>query len=80
MVEYLAQQLGGWFSGLGVFSYITLRSVLAALTGLVLSLEAGLFNPGAFSFQVECSFLVTEGGGEPLAPQDRTHPIVPELP
>ena len=49
-------------------------------TGMVLSLEAGLFNPGAFSFQVECSFVVTEGGGEPLAPQDRAHPIVPERP
>ena len=41
MVEYLAQQLTGWYSGLGVFGYITLRSVLAALTGLVLSLVLG---------------------------------------
>ena len=44
--------------------------------GMVLSLEAGLFTPGAFSFQVECSFVVAEGGGEPLTPQDRTDPIV----
>jgi len=41
MVEYLAQQLAQWHSGFGVFSYITLRSVLAALTGLVLSLALG---------------------------------------
>lgn len=41
MVEYLAQQLTGWYSGLSVFGYITLRSVLAALTGLVLSLVLG---------------------------------------
>ena len=41
MVDYLAQQLTDWYSGFGVFSYITLRSVLAALTGLVLSLILG---------------------------------------
>jgi len=41
MVEYLAKQLAQWHSGFGVFSYITLRSVLAALTGLVLSLALG---------------------------------------
>ena len=33
MVEYFAQQLTGWYSGFGVFGYLTLRSVLAALTG-----------------------------------------------
>ncbi|MCY3762758.1 MAG: Xaa-Pro peptidase family protein [Gemmatimonadetes bacterium] len=49
-------------------------------TGMVLSLEAGLFTPGAFSFQVECSFVVTDGGGEPLSPQDRPDPPVPGLP
>lgn len=41
MAEYLAQYLNQWHSGFGVFSYITLRSVLAALTGLVLSLVLG---------------------------------------
>lgn len=41
MVEYLAQQLTQWHSGFGVFGYITLRSVLAALTGLALSLVLG---------------------------------------
>ena len=41
MVEYLAQQLTEWHSGFAVFAYITLRSVLAALTGLVLSLVLG---------------------------------------
>ena len=41
MVEYFAQQLTGWYSGFSVFGYITQRSVLAALTGLVLSLVLG---------------------------------------
>lgn len=41
MVEYFAQQLSGWYSGFSVFGYLTLRSVLAALTGLVLSLVLG---------------------------------------
>ena len=41
MAEYFAQQLSGWYSGFSVFGYITLRSVLAALTGLVLSLVLG---------------------------------------
>ena len=41
MLEYLAQELTAWYSGFGVFGYITLRSVLAALTGLVLSLFMG---------------------------------------
>ena len=41
MLEYLAQELTGWYSGFAVFSYITLRSVLAALTGLALSLVLG---------------------------------------
>ncbi len=41
MVEYLAQQLTGWYSGFSVFGYITLRSVLAALTGLTLTLILG---------------------------------------
>ena len=41
MVEYLARQLIEWHSGFGVFGYITLRSVLAALTGLFLSLVLG---------------------------------------
>ena len=41
MVEYFAQQLTGWYSGFSVFGYLTLRSVLAALTGLVLSLVLG---------------------------------------
>ncbi len=41
MLEYLAQQLTQWHSGFAVFAYITFRSVLAALTGLVLSLVLG---------------------------------------
>ena len=41
MVEYLAGQLTAWHSGFGAFEYITLRSVLAALTGLGLSLLLG---------------------------------------
>lgn len=41
MVDYLAQQLSSWYSGFDVFGYITLRSVLAALTGLVISLILG---------------------------------------
>ena len=41
MLEYLAQELTSWYSGFSVFGYITLRSVLAALTGLVLSLVLG---------------------------------------
>ena len=41
MAEYLAQHLTQWHSGFGAFAYITLRSVLAALTGLVLSLVLG---------------------------------------
>ena len=41
MLEYLARQLIDWHSGFGVFEYITLRTVLAALTSLVLSLALG---------------------------------------
>ncbi len=41
MVEYLAQRLTEWHSGFAVFDYTTLRAVLAALTGLVLSLVLG---------------------------------------
>ena len=41
MLEYLSQELTAWYSGFGVFEYITLRSVLAALTGLALSLVLG---------------------------------------
>ena len=52
-------------------------SDIALETNMVISLEAGLFTPGAFSFQVECSYVVTENGGKPLTPQDRTNPIVP---
>ncbi len=41
MLEYLAQELTRWHSGFGVFGYSTLRSVLAVLTGLALSLALG---------------------------------------
>ena len=45
--------------------------------GMVLSLEAGLFASGAGSLQVERTLLVTEGGSEPLTPQDRAEPVRP---
>ena len=54
---------------------VDVPSDLSLEEGMVLSLEAGLFTPGASSFQVECSFVVGDGGAEPLTPQDRTDPI-----
>jgi len=41
MLHYLAQQLSGQISGFNVFSYLTLRAILAALTALVLSFVVG---------------------------------------
>ncbi|HTE39579.1 MAG TPA: phospho-N-acetylmuramoyl-pentapeptide-transferase [Steroidobacteraceae bacterium] len=41
MLHYLAQQLAERISGFNVFSYLTLRAILAALTSLVLSFVVG---------------------------------------
>jgi phospho-N-acetylmuramoyl-pentapeptide-transferase len=41
MLHYLAQQLAESISGFNVFSYLTLRAILAALTALVLSFVIG---------------------------------------
>src|SRR5690554_4708135 len=41
MIYWLADQLQGHFSWLNVFGYLTFRAVVAALTGLILSLLLG---------------------------------------
>lgn len=46
-------------------------------SGMVFSLEAGIFAPGVGSLQVEKNYLITAQGSEPLVPQDRTLPVQP---
>ena len=41
MLHYLAEWLTGFYSGFRVFNYLTLRSILAALTALTISLLVG---------------------------------------
>jgi len=41
MLHYLAEWLAGFYSGFRVFNYLTLRSILAALTALTISLMVG---------------------------------------
>ncbi len=49
MLHYFAQQLAGTYSGFNVFSYLTLRAILAALTALVLSFVLGPMMIRAFT-------------------------------
>jgi Xaa-Pro dipeptidase len=46
--------------------------------GMVINLEAAMFVPGAGSVHMEKSFVVTDGGSEPLIPQDRRTAFRPD--
>ena len=41
MLLYLAEYLTGYYSGFNVFSYITMRAILASLTALAISFLLG---------------------------------------
>src|ERR1700758_4824262 len=41
MLHYLAQRLATLYTGFNVFSYLTLRAILAAITALLISFIAG---------------------------------------
>ena len=45
---------------------------------MVLNLEAMISMPGIGSLHIEQSFLVTPGGSQPLIPQDRMRPVLPD--
>ncbi len=55
---------------------IDLPSDLELETGMVINLEAGFFIRGYGAYQNEQSFVLTETGGEHIAPRNRGVPIV----
>lgn len=44
--------------------------------GMVLNLESSIFMPAVGALQMEKSYLVTTGGGQPLVTQDRSSPFI----
>jgi Xaa-Pro aminopeptidase len=52
---------------------IELPADLPLENGMVINLEAPLFEHDGAAFQVEQSYLVTPGGGEPLTSRDLNH-------
>jgi Xaa-Pro dipeptidase len=45
--------------------------------GMVINLEVPLEKPGHYAVHVERTFLITNGGVEPITPQDRSRALVP---
>ena len=56
-------------------NFVDLPADLTIEEGMVIDLEAPLFEPGIGSLHRERSFLVTAVGAEPLVHQDRSAPL-----